>query len=353
MTTVVEAMKALMEDERITEIMVDAPDQVYVEREGELEDVDVRFADEQAIVDWANGVLAAHGCEPVGAGRPWTEECFRDGSHMLVVIPPVAVSGPNVVIRKPVYRRLNFDQLLSFGSLSQSILSFLEVIMQAKLSVIVSGNAGSGKTTLARAIVELVPSAERVVVVGDSGTMTILRIQHDRLVSLEAPLSGEVEVSQLLRLARHMRPDRIVYAELSGAETVDVLEMMNTGHNGFLTTIHADNPRDALRRVERLATVAEPGLTLPVIRAQIADAVDLVIQGALLEDGKRKVISIAEVQGLKGDSVVLQELFTWHKTGMDEDGHFTGVFKATGAVPSFVPKLQAAGLTFPEGMFEA
>jgi pilus assembly protein CpaF len=167
------------------------------------------------------------------------------------------------------------------------------------------------------------------------------------------PSSGDTTARDLLDLARYLRPDRIVYCELSGEESVEVLRLMNGGHDGMIATIHADSPRDALMRLETMVTAAEPALTLPAIRAQIASGVNLVLQQTWLEDGSRKVVSIAEVQGLKGDNIVLQEIFSWEKTGVTEDGRFTGAFRATGVVPSFVPRLAAAGLTFPEGTFEA
>jgi pilus assembly protein CpaF len=350
-------MAALLEDSSVAEIMVDGPDRVYVERKGKLEDVDVRFADRQEIVGWANGLLASHGCEPVGEGRLWVEGRLRDGTYVLVVIPPVAVDSPSVVIKKPSPAPLTFDQLLQWGSISQPMLDFLEVVMRAKLAMIIAGGTGSGKTTLTRMVAELVPEGERLVVVGEAGITRFLHIRHKHLVCLEAQpaiASGarEADVGELLRLAARMRPDRIVYGELGGGEVLQVLQFVNLGHEGMVATIHANSPRDVLTRMETMATIAEPGLTLPVIRSQIAGGIDLIIQQDRLEDGTRKVISIAEVQGLKGDNIVLQELFTWERTGVGEDGRFTGAFKATGAVPSFAPALAAAGLTFPEGLFE-
>lgn len=236
---------------------------------------------------------------------------------------------------------------------------------KGKMEDIVAGGTGSGKTTLTRMIAELIPEEERLVVVGDTGLTRLLRIRHKRLVCLEVPVimsaassgtsvSGlrEPDASELLRLAARMRPDRIVYGELTGPDVLEVLRLTNMGHEGLVATMHATSPRDALSRLETMATIAEPGLTLPAIRGQVAAGLDLIVHLERLEDGSRKVLSIAEVQGLKGDNVVLQELLTWQKTGVGEDGRFTGVFKATGAVPSFAPALAAAGLTFPEGMFE-
>jgi pilus assembly protein CpaF len=353
MEQVTATMAALMADDGVAEIMVDGPDQVYVERQGKLVDVDVHFADEQAITDWANDLLVANGCEPVGKGRPWAMERFPNGDYVAVVIPPVAISGPSVTVKRPAHAPFGFDELLEWECLSQHMLDMLKVVMQARVSMLISGGSGSGKTTLAGFIAELAPADERIVVVGMDEISRHVRIQGGRRVVLEMPPGGDATVRDLLHLARHMRPDRIVYGELSGEEAVDVLRLMNSGHDGMMATIHAESPRDALRRLETMVTAAEPALTLPVIRAQIASGVDLVLQQHWLEDRSRKVVSISEIQGLRGDNIVLQEIFGWEKTGVDEDGRFTGVFRATGVVPSFVPRLAAAGLTFPDGTFEA
>jgi len=354
MTTAVEAMTALLEDDSVTEILVDGPDRVYVERGGKLEDTDVRFVGEQQVIDWANGLLTSHGWEPVGERRPWAEGRLRDGSRMLIVVPPVAVSGPSVTIRRFFRTPPTFDQLLDWGCLNQTILDFLKVVMQARLDVIVTGSTGSGKTALTNRVVELVPEDERLVAVEWANE---LRIRHERLVYLEAQAAsasgtGEVDMSDLLRVAARMRPDRIIVGELMGAEVVEVLRLMNTGYEGMVATMHANSPRDALARLETMATMAEPSLTLPVIRAEIAAALDLIVHIGRLADDSRKVLSVVEVQDLKGDNIVLQTLFTWEKIGVGEDGRFTGVFKATGATPSFAPALTAMGLAFPEGMFE-
>jgi pilus assembly protein CpaF len=365
MTTAVEALKELLEDDTVLEIMVDGPNQIYVERRGKLEDTNIRFADEQELVAWANSLLALHGWEPVGEKLPWVEGRLRDrdGGRILVVVPPVAVKGPSVIVRKALRGNLTFDQVLELGSLNQTILDFLKIVMQARLNVIISGGTASGKTTLTNMVVELVPEEERVIAVEWANE---LRLRNKRVIYLEAQAASpstwskmnasgdsEVKVSELLRVAARMRPDRVIVGELMGGETLEMLRLMNTGHEGMVATIHAKSPRDTLARLEKMATMAEPSLTLPVIRAEITAAIDLIIQANRLEDGSRKIVSIVEVQDLKGDNIVLQELFAWKKTGVGEDGRFTGIFEATGATPSFEPALEAKGLTFPEGMFKA
>jgi pilus assembly protein CpaF len=232
------------------------------------------------------------------------------------------------------------------------MLDFFTVVMQAKVSMLISGGSGSGKTTLARMIVELTPATERLVIVGETGLSRILQVEHERMVCLEQPASGDISAGELLRLARHMRPDRIVYGELEGSEALDVLRLANRGHDGIVATIHAESPRDALYRLETMITTAEPSLTLPAIRAQVAGALGLIVQQSLLEDGTRKITSICEVQGIKGDTIILQDIFVWEQTSLDDKGRLIGTHKATGAIPSFVPALAAAGLTFPEGTFE-
>ncbi|MBN1584504.1 MAG: CpaF family protein [Anaerolineae bacterium] len=355
MKTAMEAVTALANDSSVTEIMVDGPERVYVERNGQLEDTGIRFANEREVVAWGNGLLAANDWEPVGEGRFWAEGRLADGSRIVVVIPPVAVNGPTVVIRKFAIYPITFDKLLEWNCINQKMLDFFRVVMQSRLNVLVSGGTNSGKTTLANRLVELMPPDERLVVVENAHEM---RIQHERIVYLEAEAASaasdrQIGIKELLRVASHMRPDRLVVGELIGPEVAEVLRLMNLGHTGTLTIIHADSPRDALFRLEAGMTIAEPSLALPAIRTQIASALHLIIQQLQLEDGSRRVVSIVEVQDLKGDNIVLQELFAWQKTGVGENGRFTGEFKATGAVPSFVPKLAAAGLTFPDGLFEA
>ncbi|MCP4539791.1 MAG: CpaF family protein [Chloroflexi bacterium] len=354
MKAVIEAMTTLLEDDSVVEIMVDGPDQVYIERNGQLEDVDVHFANERQVIDWANGLLVSHGWEPVGEGRLWAEGRLHNKSRILAVIPPVAVSGPSVVIRKSHSGPLTFEQLFSYGSVSPTIVDFIKTVMQARLNVIVAGGTASGKTTLTNMIVELAPAGERLIAVEQ---VNELRLRNERVIYLEAQAAkasgaSAVDVSELLQVAARMRPDRIIVGELMGDEVLQVLRLMNTGLDGMMATIHANSPRDVLARLEKMATMSEPSLTLPVIRAEMAAAIDLIVQIGRLDDGSRKVLSIVEVRDLKGDNVVLEELFAWEKTGVGADGRFTGIFKATGATPSFAPTLATMGLTFPEGTFE-
>lgn len=354
METIARAMGALLSDDEVSEVLVDGATSVYVERNGTLRDTEIRFPDDAKVIDWANNLLVEQGWEPVGPRHPWATARLANGDRITVVAPPVAVDGPSVTIRKYPRVPLTLEQLLAWGCLSEQILGFLRVVMQAELSILISGGTSSGKTTLANLLLGLIPSKTRLVAVERRHEM---RIDHPRVVYLEAEAgraSGmePIDLRELLHVATCMRPDRIVIGELQGAEAWDLLELADLGHEGLIATIHARNPRDALARVEIMAALAEPSLALPAIRVKMANGVDLIVQQNRIEDGTRKIVSIAEVQGLKGDSVVLSELFSWKRTGIDENGRHTGKFVATGVTPSFAPALEAEGLCFPEGTFE-
>lgn len=353
MDTIEQAMGALLREDDVSEILVDGAASVYVERNGTLRDTEIRFVDDGQVVEWANSLLIEQGWEPVGPGHPWATARLANGDRITVVVPPVAVDGPSVTIRKFPRVPLTLQQLLTWGCLSEQILGFFRIVMQAELSILISGGTSSGKTTLANLLLGLIPPQARLVAVERRHEM---RIDHPRVVYLEAEAgraSGmePIDLRELLRVATCMRPDRIVIGELQGPEALDMLELAELGHEGMIASIHARNPRDALARMEIMATLAEPALALPALRAKMASGLDLIVQQNRIEDGTRKIVSVAEVQGLKGDSVVLTELFHWEKTGVGEDGRYTGKFVATGVRPSFAPALAAEGLTFPEGTF--
>jgi pilus assembly protein CpaF len=347
-------MQALIEDESVSEIMVDSPERVYVERLGKLEDVAVAFASEKEVLDWVNGLLAASGCAKVSAERPWVEGRLRDGNYLVAAIPPVAVNGIAVVLHKYMRPSLTFEQLLGFGSLSPMMLDFLKAVMCTRLNILVAGGNASGKNTLARLLADLVPEHERMIILGQDFFLQILCLHRRHQVCLEStsyiPGGTAPTMSDLFRLARRLRPDRIIAGDLSGVEVKEAIDLMNSGHDATLITMHASSPRDALFRLEMMMTQAEPGLALPAIRAQIAAAFDLIVYGARLEDGSRKITAITQVQGMKGDNILLQDLFTWEKTGISEDGQLNGRFTAAGAIPSF-DLGRSPGLIFPPEMF--
>lgn len=353
MDNALEAVNALLADDSVTEILVDGPDLVYVERRGNLESTDIRFASDQQVVDWANGLLASHGWATVGEGRPWAEGRLAYGDRIAVVIPPVAVKGPSVTIRKFARTPLTFEQLLGWNCLDQNMLDFFRTVMGGWASILVAGGTSSGKTTLANLLIGLIPPEKRLIAVESAHEFLI---EHERLVYLEAEaakLSGgeAVDMRQLLRFASRMRPDWLIVGELQGREVVEVFDRVNLGHECALTLIHASSPRDALTRIETMATIAEPSLSLPAIRHKIANGLDLIVQQMRIEDGSRRIVSVTEVQGIKGDNIVLQDLFAWEKTGVDENGRFVGTFKPTGAVPSLSASPGGGRMAFPKGMF--
>jgi len=347
-------MVELLQDDSITEIMADGAERVYVERRGRLEDVDARFASDQAVVDWANRLLAASGHAPLSAGRPMVEGRLRDGCYLLGVIPPVAVERPHLVILKNWKSEITLDLLLQYGSLSPAMVEFFRIVMRARLNIVVAGGTASGKTTLARVLAELIPPDERVILVGQGAfPQRIMRLERAHLVCLESPGGGgPPSVSELLRLASRMRPDRLICGDVTGEETKEAVNLMNDGHDGTLLTLHASSPREAIARLENQISLAEAGLALPAVRAQLAEALDLVVAANRMEDGSRRITSVAQVAGLKGDHIVLEEIFSWRKTGVEADGRLTGAFDAAGHAPRFQSD-RAAGLTFPPGLFKA
>lgn len=356
MQSAMEFISSLLADDSVTEIMVDGMERVYMERKGRLEDLPARFESEQEIIDWANSLLNACGSVPVSAAHPCVEARLPDGSYLVVVIPPVSIRGPSLTLSKPMPALLTFEEIIRYGSLSAPMLEFFRLVMRAQLNILVAGGTASGKTTLTRMLADLIPEDERLVVVGQDFMLGILRPKHRHLVCLEtvaasAAAGAPPSASELLLLASHMRPDRIITGEFCGAEVKQAIHLMNNGHTGMLSTLHANSARDALFRLEVLMTLAEPGVPLPAIRTQIADALDLLVYAARLEDGSRKVLHVAQVQGMKGDHILLQDVFTWERTGMSEDGRLLGEFRAAQTAPVFDPTKFT--LQFPAGMFSA
>ena len=342
----------LLDDGSISEVMVNAPDTVYFEKDGRLYLSPIRFRDPQHIMRIIERILAPLG-RRVDESSPMVDARLPDGSRVNIIIPPVAPKSPTVTIRKFRQDKMNIDDLVGVGSMTRELADFLRASVQAKLNTIVSGGTGSGKTTLLNALSGFIPDTERIVTIEDP---TELRLQQAHVVTLEArpaSLEGRGEVTQrdLLRNSLRMRPDRIVVGEVRGSEAFDMMQAMNTGHEGSISTVHANTPRDALARIENMILMA--GLDLPsrAIREQIASAIHVIIQIARMSDGTRKVTAISEVDGMEGQVITMQDIFKYEQTGIDGEGHVRGQFRSTGIRPKFAERFESLGISLAQNIF--
>ncbi|MEX2230197.1 MAG: CpaF family protein [Dehalococcoidia bacterium] len=335
-------LEPLLRDPSVSEIMVNSWSQVFVERNGRLTLSGVLFRDDAHVVHVIERILAPAG-RTIDEASPMVDARLPDGSRVNAVIPPAAVSGPTLTIRKFVADRLTADDLVAAGTLSEASARLLEATVSAGLNVLVSGGTGSGKTTLLNILSSWIPPDQRIITIEDPAELS-LRQPH--VVSLEARGGSGVHAvhqSELLKNALRMRPDRIIVGEVRGGEAFDMLQAMNTGHEGSMSTVHANSPRDAVRRVENMVLMAGFELPLRAIREQITSALDVVIQVARLRDGSRRVIAVSEVVGMEDQTVTMQDLYLFEHRGVDEDGHIRGLLKSTGLRPSFAERLEEAG----------
>ncbi len=343
----------LVRDPTITEIMVNGPHQVYVERGGKLMEVEVRFRDDQHVMEVIERILKPLG-RKVDRTWPMADARLPDGSRVNVIIPPCALNGPTITIRKFPARRLTVEDLIRFGTMTPEMAEFLRACVIARLNIVVSGGTGSGKTTLLNVLSAFIPEDERIVTIEDAAE---LQLQQRHVVRLEAAPAlpdgtGRVTIRDLVINALRMRPDRIIVGECRGPEALDMLQAMNTGHEGSMTTIHANSPRDALSRLETMVLMAGMDLPLRVVRTQIASAIDLIMQQERLRDGSRKITRVTEIQGMEGDTVVLQDLFVFQAKAIgEEQGKVEGVHRPTGIRPHFMPRLEAAGIRLSPQIF--
>jgi len=344
----------LIKEAGVSEVMVNAPDQVFYEKEGRLYLSSVRFRDNAHIMRIIERIVAPLG-RRVDESSPMVDARLKDGSRVNVILPPVAPKSPTITIRKFQSDKMTIEDLIATQTLTQEMAEFFRACVRVRLSIIVSGGTGTGKTTMLNALSSFIPDTERIITIEDP---TELRLQQGHVVSLEArpsSLEGKGEVTQrdLVRNALRMRPDRILVGEVRGAEAFDMLQAMNTGHEGSLGTVHANAPRDALARIENMILMA--GLDLPIraIREQIASAIHVVIQIARLPDGTRRVVTVSEISGMEGDVVTMQDLFRFEQRGVDSDGRVVGAFKSTGLRPVFADKFEIAGIHLPADMFLA
>lgn len=345
-------IQPLLDDDEISEIMVNGPKKVYVEKKGQIQRTNVVFDDDEHVLRIIERIVLPLG-RRIDAENPTVDARLPDGSRVNAVIPPVAIDGPCITIRKFRKDKLKIEQLIQFGSLTEHMAEFLRACVRARLNIVISGGTGSGKTTLLNVLSSFIPESERIVTIEDAAE---LQLQQDHVVRLEsrpADLNGRgaVTIRDLVRNALRMRPDRIVMGECRGGEALDMLQAMNTGHDGSMTTIHANSPRDALARLETLVLMAGMDLPLKVVRQQISSAVDLIVQQSRLRDGTRKITSISEVVGMEGDVITMSEMFKFEQTGITPDGKVIGTHKATGLRPLFYSRLEAAGYKLDASVF--
>ncbi len=347
-------IQPLLDDPAISEVMVNGPKDVYIEKEGRLTRTNIVFENNDHVLRIIDRIILPLG-RRVDADSPMVDARLPDGSRVNAIIPPVAIDGPSITIRKFGKDKLSINQLINFGSITAGMAEFLRACVIGKLSILISGGTGSGKTTLLNVLSSFIPADERIVTIEDAAE---LRLQQDHIVRLETKAAnveerGAVTIRALVRNSLRMRPDRIVVGEVRGGEALDMLQAMNTGHEGSLTTIHANSPRDAISRLETLVMMAGMELPLKTIRQQVSSAMDVIIQQSRLRDGTRKVVAITEVGGMEGDTVVLTDIFKFEQTGIDGEGKVLGQLKPTGLRPLFSPRLEAAGFKLSATIFGA
>jgi pilus assembly protein CpaF len=343
---------ALLRDPSISEVMVNAPDEVFFEREGILYLSDVRFRDGSHIARVIERIIAPIG-RRVDEASPMVDARLPDGSRVNVIIPPISPKSPTITIRKFRADKLTMDDLIASTTITRDMSEFLKACVKLKLNILISGGTGTGKTTFLNALSAYIPDAERIVTIEDP---IEIKMQQPHVVALEARpanIDGKGEIAQrdLLRNSLRMRPDRIIIGEIRGSEAFDMLNAMNTGHEGSLSTVHANTPRDALARVENMVLMANLELPDRAIREQMSSALDLIVQLSRFTDGVRRVTHITECTGMEGQVVTLQDLFTFQQTGVTQDGKIQGLMAPTGIRPTFAERFESAGIALPEGIF--
>jgi pilus assembly protein CpaF len=345
-------IQPLLDDHDVSEVMVNGPKKVFIEKNGRVMKSGVTFDDDDHVMRIIDRIILPLG-RRVDADSPTVDARLPDGSRVNAVIRPVSIDGPCITIRKFKRDKLQVEDLIKYGSLTKNMGEFLRACVHAHLNIVVSGGTGSGKTTLLNVLSSFIPEHDRIITIEDAAE---LQLQQDHVLRLETKVSnvdgrGAVSIRDLVRNSLRMRPDRIVVGECRGAETLDMLQAMNTGHDGSLTTLHANSPRDALSRMETMVLMAGMDLPLKVVRQQISSAIDLIIQQTRLKDGSRKVTAITEVAGMEGETVVLTDVFKFEQTGVGPEGKILGDLKATGIRPIFGPKLEAAGFKLSGDIF--
>jgi len=346
-------LEPLLKDETITDILVNTHDQCFVERDGKLVLTEVRFKDEKHLLRVIDKIVSAVG-RRVDESQPWVDARLADGSRVNALVPPCAVDGPLLSIRKFSKTPFSVDKLISFGMFTEEMAAFLQAVVATRLNVLVSGGTGSGKTTMLNALSSFIDNSERIVTIEDTAELHLQQTHVGRMESRPPNVEGKGEVGQrdLLKNALRMRPDRIIVGETRGAEVLDMLQAMNTGHDGSMTTIHANNPRDALGRIENMMHMSGVEMPLRATRAQIASAIHVVAQVSRMSDGKRRMTSISEITGMEGEIVAMQEIFKFQRDSVDGDGKIIGAYMATGVRSSFADRFKQWGYNLPSELYK-
>jgi len=344
-------LQPLLEDDTISEIMVNGPKNVYIERKGRLHRVPVTFENNDHVMRIIDRIVAPLG-RRIDESSPYVDARLQDGSRVNAVIPPISLVGPVLTIRKFSKNPITIEQLIQFGSITSEAVQFLKACVEARLNILISGGTGSGKTTLLNVMSSFIPNDERILTIENAAE---LQLRQEHVVTLESrPPNiegrGEVAIRDLVINALRMRPERIIVGECRGGETLDMLQAMNTGHDGSMTTAHANTPRDALARVETMCLMAGMDLPVRAIREQVSSAIDLICQQERMRDGTRKVTTVTEVSGMEGDVVTMTDIFVFEHTGM-ENGKIVGRLRPTGLRPKFMDKIETAGINLPPSIF--
>ncbi|CAG8871933.1 CpaF family protein [Pseudomonas fluorescens] len=345
-------LEPLLADHSVSDILVNGHASVYVERFGKLQRTDVRFRDDQHLLNIIDRIVSSLG-RRIDESSPLVDARLKDGSRVNAIIPPLAIDGPSMSIRRFAVDLLNTDSLIQVGTLTPAIALLLKAIVRGRLNVLISGGTGSGKTTMLNVLSSFIPHNERIVTIEDSAELQLQQPHVVRLETRPSNIEGRGEVSQreLVRNSLRMRPDRIVIGEVRGVEALDMLTAMNTGHDGSLTTIHANTARDALGRVENMVSMTGATFPIKAMRQQIASAIDVVIQLERQEDGKRRLVSVQEINGMEGEIITMTEIFSFARLGMGENGEVLGDYRPSGMIPAFRDVLAKRGIELPLTMF--
>lgn len=343
---------SLLDDSSVTEIMVNGPLQVYIEKSGKLVQTDVRFKDNNHVLHVIKKIVSPIG-RRIDESSPMVDARLPNGSRVNAIIPPLAIDGPSITIRKFAEDPFKVEDLISFGTMSSKMAELLMYCVKGRLNVVVSGGTGSGKTTTLNVLSSFIPDDERIVTIEDAAELQLTQSHVVRLETRPANIEGKGEISirDLVKNSLRMRPDRIIVGEVRSGESLDMLQAMNTGHDGSLTTGHANSPRDMLSRLETMVLMSGMNLPIRAIRDQISSAIDLIVQQSRLMDGSRKITHITEVQGMEGDVIILQDIFKFESKGLDGKGKLQGDFAFTGIMPKYFNKLKEHGINVPNNIF--